>query len=76
MMLSLKISDIAIITVHGTHCFCTVNDISKSHAIPLLENSVYIPIYIYIYIYIWVYTNCISNKSILKIESKTTISTI
>ena len=49
-MLSLKISDIAIITVHGTHCFCTVNDISKSHAIPLLENSVYIYIYnIYIY---------------------------
>ena len=39
-MLSVNISDIAIITVKNLHYRCIIHNISKSKAINLLENSV------------------------------------
>ena len=64
-MLSVNISDIAIITVKNVDYRCIIHNISKSEAINLLENSVledrgYIQ-------------KCISKASILKIESLTII---
>ena len=39
-MLSVNISDIAIITVKDVDCCCIIHNISKSEAINLLKNSV------------------------------------
>ena len=40
-MLSVNISDIAIITVNGVDYRCIIHDISRSEATHLLENSVF-----------------------------------
>ena len=39
-MLSLSISDVAIITVKNVDCYCIIHDINQYEAIHLLKNSV------------------------------------
>ena len=60
-MLSVNISDIAIITIKGIDYCCIIHGISKSEAINLLENS-------------GAYIKCIPKKSILKIKFTVIIS--